>query len=156
MNTTHRKLVPVLVAAALLAACGDRGSRGDTAADTDAAATVAAAPAPAPVEPAPPADENVVVSAGTAKAGTDDGSLEVVDYASLASRIGAHVEVTTHAGSVRKGTVLSSNNYETQIKLDAEEGGFNLLVPAETVAQVRLIPGPEAGAAAAGEAADAR
>jgi hypothetical protein len=148
MNTMNRKLVPVLVAAALLAACGDRGSRGDTAAETDAAATVAAAPAPAPVEPAPPADENVRVSAGTAIAGTDDGALEVVDYPSLANRVGAHVEITTRAGSVRKGTVLSSNNYETQIKLDAEEGGFNLLVPADTVAQVRLIPDAAAGGAA--------
>jgi len=65
---------------------------------------------------------------------------EEVTYASLEKHIGERVQITTKMGSVRHGTVLSSNSYQTNLKLDAEEGGFNLNVFADTVAKVRLIP----------------
>jgi hypothetical protein len=64
----------------------------------------------------------------------------VVAYGSLDKHLGERVQITTKMGSVRHGTVLGSNSYQTNLKLDAEEGGFNLNVFADTVAEVRLIP----------------
>jgi hypothetical protein len=130
----------MLMALALLAGC----SRQAPAPAAEAAAEpTPVAEAPAPVE-APPADERMVVSAGVAKAGTDDGTLQVVPYADLGQHVGERIEFTSTMGSVRHGTVLSSNAYETQIRLDAADGGFQLAVPAETVAQIRLMPARDA------------
>ena len=66
---------------------------------------------------------------------------EVVPYAELGRHIGARVQVTTKMGTVRHGTVLDSNAYESHLQLDAADGGFKLKVPADSVAQIRLIPG---------------
>jgi hypothetical protein len=136
----HPKSCTTLLALALLAGC----SRQAPAPAAEAAAEPAPAPVAAPAaEPTPPPEERMVVSAGVAKAGTvnaPDSGLVVVPYAELGQHVGSHVELTTTMGSVRHGTVVSTNTFETQLKLDAADGGFQLAVPAETVAQVRLEP----------------
>jgi hypothetical protein len=131
-----------------------------TAAPVAAAAdgTPAAAAAPAgkatPAGPAQPADtlyartrsDNLTGTEPT-KRGRVVATGEVVPYASLDKHIGERVQITTKMGSVRHGTVVSSNSYQTALKLDPEEGGFNLNIFADTVAEVHLIPASATAAA---------
>jgi hypothetical protein len=122
------------------------------AASPAAAATVAAAPAPVATAPtpagsAPPADTLYNRTRSANLTGTDTtprgrvvATGEAVPYAALEKHVGERVQIKTKMGSIRTGTVLSSNSYQTNLKLDAEDGGFNLNVFADTVAEVRLVP----------------
>jgi len=145
------KHLSVLALAMLLCACGSREAPQAVAPGDESPAEEVAPAEPAATEPvAEVPEEGMVVSAGVAKAGTDTGdpNLELVDQASVA--VGAHVEITTKAGSVRRGTVIKSSTYETQLMLDEDEGGFQLNMPGDSIAQVRIIhePGDSAAAAA--------
>lgn len=111
--------------------------------------TVIGAPAAAakPDASAPPADTLYQRTRSANLTGTEPvtrgqvvATGEAVPYASLEKHVGERVQITTKMGTVRHGTILSSNTYQTALKLDAEEGGFNLNVFSDTVAEVRLIP----------------
>jgi hypothetical protein len=125
---------------------------GPDAADTPAAAdapVAAAPPAPAPVAPPAsslPRDTSAMRSRTANLTGTDTAPLAIVvstgesfPYAELDKHIGERVQITTKLGTVRHGRVLSTNSIETHLQLDAKEGGFSLVVPAETVNDIRLI-----------------
>lgn len=66
----------------------------------------------------------------------------VVSYRQLKELVGAHIEITTSLGSVRRGTLLSYGTYMSNLKLDASDGGFNMAIPADTVVQVRHLSTP--------------
>lgn len=110
-------------------------------------AAALASPAAAPAASAPPADTLYNRTRSANLTGTEPvtrgrvvATGGVVPYASLEQHVGERVQITTKMGTVRHGTVLSSNAYQTALKLDAEDGGFNLNVFADTVVEVRLIP----------------
>jgi hypothetical protein len=116
--------------------------------------TVIGAPKAAASPTAPPADTLYNRTRSANLTGTEPNTRgrvvatgDVVPYASLEKHVGERVQITTKMGSVRHGTVLSSNTYQTALKLDAEEGGFNLNVFADTVREVRLIPASALAAA---------
>lgn len=104
----------------------------------------AAAATPEPVAP-------VTADAGTAaeiSAPAQDPPASVIAYAQLKTMIGAHVEFSTSNGTVRRGILLSYSPYVSTLKLDPDEGGFTLSVPADTIMQVVSMP---LGAAIEGE-----
>ena len=104
----------------------------------------AAKPAPASMQPADTLYNRTrsdnLTGTETRSKGRVVATGDVIPYASLDKHIGERVQITTKMGSVRHGTVASTNTYQTSLKLDAEEGGFNLNIFADTVAEVRLIP----------------
>ena len=111
------------------------------------ASSTASASAPVAAAPAPPADTLYNRTRSANLTGTEPvtrgrvvATGESVPYAALEKHIGERVQIKTKMGSLRTGTVLSSNSYQTNLKLDAEDGGFNLNVFADTVAEVRLVP----------------
>jgi hypothetical protein len=115
---------------------------------TVAAAPTAASTTPAPATPAaaPQADTLYNRTRSANLSGTDTvtrggvvATGDTMPYAALEKHIGERVQIKTKMGSLRTGTVLSSNAYQTNLKLDAEDGGFNLNVFADTVAEVRLV-----------------
>jgi hypothetical protein len=126
-----------------------------TAVATPAATAASAAPASsAPAGPAAPADTLYARTRSDNLTGTEPSKRgrvvatgEVVPYATLDKHLGERVQITTKMGSVRHGTVLASNSYQTNLKLDPEEGGFNLNIFADTVAEVHLIPASATAAA---------
>jgi hypothetical protein len=152
-----------LACAAALAACGSgsKAPRGDANADTPAAAetpvaeegaaTEEAAAAEAPAATEPVAEETMQISAGVAKAGTaaDPAAGDVIPYAQLEQHVGHRAELTTTMGSVRRGVILSSNAFQTEVQLDAADRGFKVIVVADQVAQVRLLPDEATAPAAA-------
>jgi hypothetical protein len=91
------------------------------------ATAVAPAPAPAPAVPAPTA------AAAMLPAGT-------LAYADLKGREGAHVEIVTSNGTVRRGVLVAYSNYLSTLKLDPEQGGFTMSIPGDSVEEVRAIP----------------
>ena len=110
-------------------------------------APVATAAAPAAASAAPEADTLYNRTRSANLTGTEPvahgrvvATGETVPYAALEKHIGERVQIKTKLGSLRTGTVLASNSYQTNLKLDAEDGGFNLNVFADTVAEVRLVP----------------
>jgi hypothetical protein len=120
-----------------------------TAMPTPAGTTAAPAAAAAVATPAnqPPPDTLYARTRSANLTGTESNSPgrvvatgDTIPYASLEKRVGEHVQITTKMGSKRTGTVVTSNSYQTSLKLDREEGGFNLNVFADTVAEVRLVP----------------
>jgi hypothetical protein len=60
-------------------------------------------------------------------------------YKDLKDRIGAHVEILTHNGTVRRGRLMAYSAYLSTLKLDPEQGGFVLTVPGASVASVRAL-----------------
>jgi hypothetical protein len=99
--------------------------------------------------PAPPTGKYVPRSRTDNLTGTEVASRprivvttgDLVAYKDLDKHIGERIQITTKMGTVRHGTLLVTNSFQSHIKLDAEEGGFNLVVPSDTVREVRLIPG---------------
>ena len=129
------------------AAVADAASGGATG-DPDAPAA-AAMPAPAPVgQPASslPPDTAALRGRTANLTGTDTEPLAIVvstgeafSFAELDKHVGERVQITTKMGTVRHGKVLTANPLEAHLQLDAREGGFSLLIPADTVNDVRLI-----------------
>lgn len=84
-----------------------------------------------------------------------DGIGSEVGYRDLQGMIGAHLQVSTTLGTIRRGILTNYGTYMSYLKLDAEEGGFTLAIPADTIVQIRQIPGAPSVALARG-AADAK
>jgi hypothetical protein len=139
------------------------GSSGAVAAGVEATAAAPAA-TPAPVASNSPALAQATSSAAAAErlaaarpaaaavataapsAGPSSG---VLAYADLKSRVGAHIEIVTNSGTTRRGTLLAHSLYLSTMRLDADQGGFTLSIPADTVVEVRAIPLPASPAAGA-------
>jgi hypothetical protein len=106
----------------------------------------AAAPNPAPPTVSPATDPGTPAVAAAADAAPLSDPLGI-GYADLKGREGAHVEITTINGSVRRGTLVAHSSYLSTLRLDADQGGFTLSVPSDTVEGVRMIPAATAQAA---------
>jgi hypothetical protein len=63
-----------------------------------------------------------------------------LSYADLKGREGAHIEVLTNNGTVRRGTLIAYSPFLSTIKLDADQGGFNMSIPGDSVEEVHAIP----------------
>jgi hypothetical protein len=79
-------------------------------------------------------------------------------YADLKGREGAHIEIRTSNGTLRRGTLVAYSPFLSTIRLDSDQGGFNMSIPGDSVEEVRAIaaqtmqaaaPAADAGAAAA-------
>lgn len=107
----------------------------------------APASSPAAASPATAAatDPGTTAVAAAADAAPHSDPLEIA-YADLKGREGAHVEITTINGSVRRGTLVAHSSYLSTLRLDADQGGFTLSVPSDTVEAVRMIPAATAQA----------
>jgi len=115
----------------------------------------ATAPAQAPVATAMPAPASPAVPPPTAAAAMlPAGSLS---YADLKGREGAHIEIVTSNGTVRRGVLLAHSSWISTIKLDADQGGFTMSIPGDSVEEVHAIPAQsmQAPAPAAGGGAAA-
>mgnify|MGYP001149499885 CR=1 FL=1 len=75
-----------------------------------------------------------------------------LSYKDLQNRIGAHVEIVTRNGTVRRGTLLGWSPFLSSVKLDADQGGFTLSVPGDSVEVARAVA-PDAVATSASAAA---
>jgi hypothetical protein len=93
-----------------------------------------------------------------AKAASGAPSLTAaIGYADLKGREGAHIEIVTSNGTVRRGTLLAHSAYLSTLKLDADQGGFTMSIPGDSVERVQVIPAEilhasEAGATGAAAA----
>jgi hypothetical protein len=74
-------------------------------------------------------------------------------YADLKGREGAHIEIRTSNGTLRRGTLVAYSPFLSTIRLDSDQGGFNMSIPGDSVEEVRAIPAQTMQAAA--PAADA-
>ena len=110
------------------------------------AAATAVATAPAAAAPEAPAATAAPVPAPTAAAAMlPAGTLA---YTDLKGREGAHIEILTRNGTVRRGTLLAYSPFLSTVKLDPEQGGFNMTIPGDSVQEVRAIPAQTMQAAA--------
>jgi hypothetical protein len=112
-----------------------------------------AAPAAAPADAAAPVQEVASAPApapAAAVAATVTPAADEIAYKELKGREGAHVEILTSNGTVRRGTLIAHSTYLSTLKLDADQGGFTMSIPGDSVEQVRLVP---AESLHAGEAA---
>jgi len=124
---------------------------------TPSTATATAAPAATttPVAPSAPAIASAApkqpapASAAPQPAAMPGGELS---YKDLQNRIGAHVEIVTRNGTVRRGTLLGWSPFLSSVKLDADQGGFTLSVPGDSVEVARAVA-PDAVATSASAAA---
>jgi hypothetical protein len=64
----------------------------------------------------------------------------VLSYADLKGREGARIEVLTNNGTVRRGTLVAYSPFLSTLKLDPDQGGFNMSIPGDSVEEVRAIP----------------
>jgi hypothetical protein len=88
---------------------------------------VAARPPAAPAAPA------------VAAAPTAPPAARAVAYRDLEHLIGAHVQIATTNGTTRRGTLVAYASLMSSLRLDREEGGFMLALPAESVSGVTLL-----------------
>jgi hypothetical protein len=121
---------------------------------TGSAAPVAAAPAEAKaLAPAPAVAANASASAPAPTAAAAMLPSGALAYADLKGREGAHIEIRTSNGTLRRGTLVAYSPFLSTIRLDSDQGGFNMSIPGESVEEVRAIPAQTMQAAA--PAADA-
>lgn len=96
------------------------------------------------LDPAP-AKTDAPVSA--AKAGVP------IEYAELATQVGAEISVETTLNTVRRGTLVKYTNPTLTLKLGPQTGSIDFTVPRETVRSITLItPAPEPAAKEPGSA----
>jgi hypothetical protein len=111
-----------------------------------ASALPVASAAPAPVAAAVPASTPTTVPPPTAAAAML--SAGTLSYADLKGREGAHIEIVTSNGTVRRGILLAHSSWISTLKLDPEQGGFTMTIPGDSVEEVRAIPAQTMQAAA--------
>lgn len=114
-----------------------------------ASVAMPAASVPTAVQPAAPVAAAAVASATAVPQGE-------IEYPSLKSMIGSHVEFSTLNGLRRRGTLVSYSPYMSVLKLDAAEGGFVLSVPADSITQVLSLSSADALVAAHSEPVNAK
>jgi hypothetical protein len=60
-------------------------------------------------------------------------------YRDLEHLVGSHVEVLTTNGTTRRGTLVAYATLMSNLRLDREEGGFMLALPADSITGVTLL-----------------
>jgi len=115
--------------------------RTPAAAPVDAAAL---ATAPAPTAASAPVAEAAVPAAATVVPAPTAAAVPLEEPPGVRAGSkgceGAHVEILTNSGTVRRGVLLAHSSYLSTLKLDPDQGGFNMSIPADSVMEVRAIP----------------
>jgi len=102
---------------------------------------VPAAPAPAAavaVSLATPTSVPLLPASASAPAPAPQARREV-EYRALEHMVGSHLEVVTINGTVRHGTLVAYAPLMSNLRLDRDEGGFTLSLPAESISVVTLL-----------------
>lgn len=75
----------------------------------------------------------------TTQAETTPLDMRKVDYAELEQHVGDELLIRTIHDTSRRGTLVRFTNVTLTVKLAAEQGGFELSVPRETIRELLLV-----------------